>query len=120
MIHEDDPDIGASGWAMAFALAIVLSAFLFCLRGFVLWQLWLWFVSPFFPNLAKVGAGGVAEFIGLAILAGMLTENSTIHLARRVWRSETERITSLLIMWLSPLFVLLVGWLVQAFVTYPQ
>ncbi len=73
-------------------------------RGYVLSILWGWFAVPAFG----LPALSIPLAIGVALITGMLAENSTTP-------KETDAGTTIAKIVLGPALVLLVGWIVTKF-----
>lgn len=93
---------------IALPIVVVVSTVLY---GWVLTILWGWFVMPVFHVLPL----SLVQAIGLAITISFLTRtpqrtptNDDDQLATIIW--------SLVVLFGYPLFVLLIGWIVQMFI----
>ena len=91
-------------------LVVLLLAGASIVQGFVLAQMWAWFVVPLF----HLPALSVAAAIGLALTVGMVTRNSE---PEDKDKSTAERlITSLIKAFLAPVITLAMGWIVKGFI----
>ena len=80
------------------------------LNGFVLVKLWSWFIVPTFG----LPALSIPLAIGIALTAKFITQDlSTINNAKK----EGSGWTPIVITFINPFLVLLVGWIVKCFVS---
>lgn len=85
------------------------------LNAFVTQHLWAWFLSPVFPSLAVVSEFGLPFFIGLALLIAMLAKADTSMLAKEKGDPVEQLVKSLAVLYGTPLFTLLIGYIVKSF-----
>lgn len=73
------------------------------LRGWVLTRLWFWFVEPF-----GVSQLGIAQAIGLSLIAAMMTDVPR-------GKDDREPVEKIAFPFLMPMFTLFFGWIASRF-----
>lgn len=111
-MKDADESREAAMGLIAFLIYCAITPFALSLRGWVLSQLWFWFVVAKF----HVPALGIAEAIGLALTLGMLTSRakSCKQDDRPFWEQVGDAVGSSIVV---PLLAILFGYVVHSFVS---
>ena len=97
------------GASIVMIISIVGSAIL---NGWVLSTMWQWFIVPLFhaPVLT------IPYAIGISLMIGMFSKSSSTSSDNKGEGTDWSKVISaLLAIFLSPLFVLFMGWIVRMF-----
>jgi ABC-type antimicrobial peptide transport system permease subunit len=80
------------------------------LNGWVLLLLWRWFVPVLFPNVPLLT---VPVAIGISLIVSLLTHQDMSDVAKK---EDTKKWSVLVTLFVRPLFVLLIGWIVRQYI----
>lgn len=116
LCHDSDTDTAAAISVIGCALVIVsllITPLSWVLNGWVLTQLWQWFITP----LLGIRAISIPEAIGFSIVVGYLTRRSNCPYKKRSHKEiAIDLMVSILMTFVSPLISLAIGYVTHQFV----
>jgi hypothetical protein len=91
-------------------LLVVMAVLGILLKAFVLTKLWAWFIVPLFPGAPSLT---MAQAYGIALVIAMVTHQHSE--AQEEPDKEKRQIAAIVSLFVWPLLVLFVGWIVKAY-----
>ncbi|MHA2377623.1 MAG: hypothetical protein ACXAB9_15840 [Candidatus Thorarchaeota archaeon] len=110
MNKNNDVLAGCGMESIIAVLVLILAPVAYAVRGLVLKQLWIWFVTETFGIIPITSI----QAIGLSIVVGFLTHQ---EYESKKDRTTSEAATSLIVsVFIGPLLALAAGWVVHLFI----